>query len=77
MNPEPDYVKSCARCQQPVRLTREQYALERDQAQTTCPRCRARLNVEAAAVLERAAPPLPKDEASQPQPARSRGQNPT
>jgi hypothetical protein len=58
MNPAPDCVKTCARCDEPVRLTREQYEVERDQAQTTCPSCKAKLGVEAAQILERAAVPF-------------------
>jgi hypothetical protein len=63
MNPIPDYTKRCSRCGLPVRLTREQYELERGQEETTCERCRAILTAEAEEIFKQ----FPKDEAQEPQ----------
>ena len=49
MKADPDHVKICHRCEQPVRLTREAYEADA-QTWTTCDRCRAVLAAAAAAV---------------------------
>jgi hypothetical protein len=52
MNPNFQYTKQCSRCPLVVRMTRAQFEKEKDQAETTCDRCRAILTAEADEVLK-------------------------
>lgn len=52
MNPNFQYTKQCHRCPLVVRMTREQFEKEKDQAETTCDRCRAILTAEADEILK-------------------------
>ena len=67
MNNTPQFTKKCHRCPIVVRMTREKYEAERDQAETTCDRCRAILTAEAEEILKNLQPQFPKAEAQQPQ----------